>query len=50
MEDKLKADINKKVDEPVSSKRSNQQTTLRFNLEKIDAEDRLKKEAECGQV
>ncbi|MFV0419103.1 MAG: hypothetical protein ACK5KT_10285 [Dysgonomonas sp.] len=43
MDDKLKADINKIVDEEVSSRLSNQQATLTFNLENIDAEDRLKK-------
>jgi hypothetical protein len=43
MNDKLKADISKIVDEAVSSKRSNQQASLTFNLENIDAEDRLKK-------
>ena len=43
MDDKLKADISKIVDEAVSSKLSNQQAILTFNLENIDAEDRLKK-------
>ncbi|MDD2437290.1 MAG: hypothetical protein PHG27_03420 [Massilibacteroides sp.] len=43
MDDKLKAEISKVVDEAVSSKRSNQQATLTFNLENIDAEDRLRK-------
>lgn len=43
MDDKLKADINKIVDEEVSSRLSDQQATLTFNLENIDAEDRLKK-------
>ena len=43
MEDKLKTDISKIVDEAVSSRLSNQQATLTFNLENIDAEDRLKK-------
>lgn len=43
MDDKLKADISKIVDESVSSRLSNQQATLTFNLENIDAEDRLKK-------
>jgi hypothetical protein len=43
MDDKLKADISKIVDEAVSSKLSNQQASLTFNLEDIDAEDRLKK-------
>lgn len=39
MDDKLKADISKIVDEAVSSRLSNQQATLTFNLENIDAED-----------
>ena len=43
MDDKLKVDIRKIVDEAVSSRLSNQQATLTFNLENIDAEDRLKK-------
>lgn len=43
MDDKLKADISKMVDDAVSSRLSNQQATLTFNLENIDAEDRLKK-------
>jgi hypothetical protein len=43
MDNKLKADIDKIVDEAVSSRLSNQQATLTFNLENIDAEDRLKK-------
>jgi hypothetical protein len=43
MDDKLKADISKIADEAVSSKLSNQQATLTFNLENIDAEDGLKK-------
>ena len=43
MDDKLKADISKIIDEAVSSKLSNQQATLTFNLENIDAKDRLKK-------
>lgn len=43
MDDKLKADISKIVDEAVSSRLPNQQATLKFNLESIDAEDRLKK-------
>jgi len=43
MDDKLKADISKIVDEAISSRLSNQQATLTFNLENIDAEDRLKK-------
>lgn len=43
MEDKLKTDISKIVDEAMSSRLSNQQATLTFNLENIDAEDRLKK-------
>lgn len=43
MDDKLKADISKIVDEAVSSRLSNQQATLTFNLENVDAEDRLKK-------
>lgn len=43
MEDKLKADISKIVDEAVLSRLSNQQATLTFNLENIDAENRLKK-------
>ncbi len=43
MDDKLKADISKIVDEAVSSRLSNQQATLMFNLENVDAEDRLKK-------
>ncbi len=43
MDDKLKAAISKIVDEAVSSRLSNQQATLTFNLENIDAEDRLKK-------
>ena len=43
MDDKLKADISKIVDEAVSSRLSNQQATLTFNLENIDAEDKLKK-------
>lgn len=43
MDDKLKADISKIVDEAVSSKLSNQQATLTFNLEDGDAESRLKK-------
>ena len=43
MENKLKADISKIVDEAVSSRLSNQQATLTFNLENIDAENRLKK-------
>lgn len=43
MDDKLNADINKIIDEAVSSRLSNQQATLTFNLESIDAENRLKK-------
>lgn len=43
MDDKLKADISKIVEEAVSSKLSNQQVTLTFNLEDGDAEERLKK-------
>lgn len=43
MDDKLKADISKMVDEAVSSQLSNQQATLTFNLDNIDAENRLKK-------
>ncbi|MCD7849308.1 hypothetical protein [uncultured Parabacteroides sp.] len=43
MDDKLKADISKIVDESLSSHLLNQQATLTFNLENIDAEDRLKK-------
>ncbi len=43
MDDKLKADISKMVDEAISSKLSNQQATLTFNLEDGDAEGRLKK-------
>lgn len=43
MDDKLKADISKIVNEAVSSRLSSQQATLTFNLENIDAEDRLKK-------
>lgn len=43
MDDKLKDDISKMVDEEVSSRLSNQQATLTFNLDNIDAEDRLKK-------
>lgn len=43
MHDKLKADISKIVDEAVLSRLSNQQAILTFNLENIDAEDRLKK-------
>ena len=43
MDDKLKADISKIVDEAVSSRLLNQQATLTFNLENIDAEDKLKK-------
>ena len=43
MDDKLKADISKIIDEAVSSKLSNQQATLTSNLENIDAKDRLKK-------
>ncbi len=43
MDDKLKADISKIVDEAMLSRLSNQQATLTFNLENIDAEDRLKK-------
>jgi hypothetical protein len=43
MDDKLNADISKIVDEAVSSRLSNQQATLMFNLEDIDAENRLRK-------
>lgn len=43
MDDKLKADISKIADEAVLSRLSNQQATLTFNLDNIDAEDRLKK-------
>jgi len=43
MDDKLKADISKIIDEAVLSRISNQQATLTFNMENIDAEDRLKK-------
>jgi hypothetical protein len=43
MDNKLKAEISKIVDEAVSSKLLNQQATLTFNLENIDAEDRLNK-------
>lgn len=43
MDDKLNADINKIIDEAVLSRLSNQQATLTFNLESIDAENRLKK-------
>ncbi|MEA5128073.1 hypothetical protein [Proteiniphilum sp.] len=43
MDNKLKADISKIIDEVVSSRLSNQQATLMFNLEDLDAENRLKK-------
>lgn len=43
MDDKLKVDISKIVDESLSSHLSNQQVTLTSNLENIDVEDRLKK-------
>ncbi len=43
MDDKLKSDINKIVEESVSSRLSNQQASLTFNLDNIDAENRLKK-------
>jgi len=49
MDDKLKENISKIVDEAVSSKLSNQQATLAFNLENIDAEDRLKKMLNVGK-
>ena len=49
MDDKLKENISKIVDEAVSSKLSNQQATLTFNLENIDAEDRLKKMLNVGK-
>lgn len=42
MDDKLKEDISKIVDEVVSSRISNQQATLTFNLEDFDAERKLK--------
>ena len=41
MDDKLKVDISKIVDESLSSHLSNQQVTLTSNLENIDVEDRL---------
>ncbi len=43
MDDKLKADISEIIDKAVLSRISNQQATLTFNMENIDAEDRLKK-------
>ncbi|MFV0538149.1 MAG: hypothetical protein ACK5M3_12375 [Dysgonomonas sp.] len=42
MDDKLREDVSKLVDELVSSRISNQQATLQFNLDDIDAERRLK--------
>lgn len=41
MDDKLKEDISKIVDEVVSSRISNQQATLTFNLDDFDAERKL---------
>lgn len=42
MDDKLKEDINKIVDEAISSRLSSQQATLTFNLNDGDAERKLK--------
>ncbi len=42
MDDKLKEDISKIVDEAVSSRISSQQTILIFNLDDFDAERKLK--------
>lgn len=42
MDDKLKEDINKIVDEAISSQLSSQQATLTFNLNDSDAERKLK--------
>lgn len=42
MDDKLKEDISKIVDEAVSSRISSQQTTFIFNLDDFDAERKLK--------
>ncbi len=42
MDDKLKEDISKIVKEAVSSRMSNQQATLTFNLDDFDAERKLK--------
>ena len=39
MDDKLKADISKIVNEAVSSRLSNQQATLTFNLENIECKE-----------
>lgn len=41
MDDKLKEDISKIVDEVVSSRVSNQQATLTFNLDDFDAKRKL---------
>jgi hypothetical protein len=43
VDDKLKADISKIVDEAVLSRILNQQATLTFNPEDFDTENRLKK-------
>ena len=42
MDNKLREDINKIVDEAVTSRIVNQQATLTFNLDDIDAERKLK--------
>lgn len=42
MDDKLKEDISKIVDEAVSSRILSQQTTFIFNLDDFDAERKLK--------
>ena len=42
MEKKLREEINKIVDEAVTSRIANQQATLTFNLDDIDAERKLK--------
>jgi hypothetical protein len=42
MDDKLKEDINKIVDDAISSRLSSQQATLTFNLDDGDAERKLK--------
>jgi len=43
MNDKLKEDISKIVDEAISSQLSSQQATLTFNLNDGDAEEKLKR-------
>lgn len=43
MKDDSKEDILKMIEESVSSKMPNQQATITFNLEDVDAENRLRK-------